>query len=119
MVNIDTAGLAALEELHEELVSRGIQVRAQTHSHLGVCRKTSNATILSFWLKLEIAPLPPSLSEKKHTVQMAIASLGWKVVHKMKLARLVDGIGEAWIFLTVGQAVEACLGNKKGADLEC
>ncbi|RLN19951.1 low affinity sulfate transporter 3-like isoform X1 [Panicum miliaceum] len=75
VVNIDTAGLAALEELHEELVSRGIQ--------------------------------------------MAIASPGWQVIHKMKLARLVDGIGENWIFLTVGEAVEACLANKKGGDLEC
>jgi len=75
VVNIDTAGLAALEELHEELVSRGIQ--------------------------------------------MAIASPGWQVIHKMKVARLVDGIGENWIFLTVGEAVEACLANKKGGDLEC
>lgn len=75
VVNIDTAGLAALEELHEELVSRGIQ--------------------------------------------MAIASPGWQVIHKMKVAWLVDGIGENWIFLTVGEAVEACLANKKGGDLEC
>ncbi|RLN39593.1 low affinity sulfate transporter 3-like isoform X1 [Panicum miliaceum] len=75
VVNIDTAGLAALEELHKELVSRGIQ--------------------------------------------MAIASPGWQVIHKMKLAQLVDGIGENWIFLTVGEAVEACLTNKKGGDLEC
>lgn len=74
VVNIDTAGLAALEELHEELVSRGIQ--------------------------------------------MAIASPGWQGIHKMKVARLVDGIGENWIFLTVGEAVEACLANK-GGDLEC
>ncbi|CAN6296149.1 unnamed protein product [Urochloa humidicola] len=75
VVNIDTAGLAALEELREELVSRGIQ--------------------------------------------MAIASPGWQVIHKMKLAQLVDGTGEAWIFLTVGEAVEACLASKKGGDLEC
>ncbi|RCV46113.1 hypothetical protein SETIT_9G506300v2 [Setaria italica] len=75
VVNIDTAGLAALEELHKELVSRGIQ--------------------------------------------MAIASPGWQVIHKMKLAQLIDGTGEAWIFLTVGEAVEACLANKKGGDLEC
>ncbi|KAF8718068.1 hypothetical protein HU200_025543 [Digitaria exilis] len=75
VVDIDTAGLAALEELNGELVSRGIQ--------------------------------------------MAIANPGWKFVHKMKLARLVDRIGESWIFLTVGEAVEACLGNKKGVDLDC
>ncbi|KAG2554084.1 low affinity sulfate transporter 3-like isoform X2 [Panicum virgatum] len=69
VVNIDTAGLAALEELHEELVSRGIQ--------------------------------------------MAIASPGWQGIHKMKVARLVDGIGENWIFLTVGEAVEACLAIRR------
>ena len=50
---------------------------------------------------------------------MAIANPGWQVIHKMKLARLVDGIGENWIFLTVGEAVEACLASKKGSDLEC
>ncbi|KAJ1298386.1 hypothetical protein BS78_01G448800 [Paspalum vaginatum] len=77
VVNIDTAGLLALEELHKELVPQGIQ--------------------------------------------MAIASLGWQVIHKMKLAQLVNGIGEDWIFLTVGKAVEAglAIANKKGSDLEC
>ncbi|CAN6307671.1 unnamed protein product [Urochloa humidicola] len=75
VANIDTAGLAALEELRKELVSRGIQ--------------------------------------------MVIASPGWQVIHKMKLARLVDGTGEAWIFLTVGEAVGACLASNKGGDLEC
>lgn len=50
---------------------------------------------------------------------MAIASPGWQVVHKMKLARLVDGVGEEWIFLTVGEAEEACLANKAGSALEC
>ncbi|CAN6290350.1 unnamed protein product [Urochloa humidicola] len=77
VANIDTAGLAALDELREELLSHGIQ--------------------------------------------MAIASPGWQVIHKMKVARLIDGTGEAWIFLTVGEAVEACLTSKKvkGGDLEC
>ncbi|WVZ55824.1 hypothetical protein U9M48_006433 [Paspalum notatum var. saurae] len=75
VVNIDTAGLLALEELHKELVPQGIQ--------------------------------------------MAMASLGWQVIHKMKLARLVNRVGEDCIFLTVGDAVEAGLANKKGSDLEC
>ncbi|KAK8446587.1 hypothetical protein SEVIR_9G510500v4 [Setaria viridis] len=39
VVNIDTAGLAALEELHKELVSRGIQVHALILSHFDFCRK--------------------------------------------------------------------------------
>jgi ribulose 1,5-bisphosphate carboxylase large subunit-like protein len=38
IVNIDTAGLAALEELRQELVSCGIQVHALTLTHL-VCTK--------------------------------------------------------------------------------
>ncbi|XP_052146246.1 low affinity sulfate transporter 3-like isoform X2 [Oryza glaberrima] len=75
VVNMDTSGLAALEELHKELACLGIQ--------------------------------------------MAIAKPGWQVIHKMKLARLVDGIGEGWFFLTVGEAVEACLANKAGNALEC
>lgn len=33
IVNIDTAGLAALEELRQELVSCGIQVHALTLTH--------------------------------------------------------------------------------------
>lgn len=75
VVNMDTSGLVALEELHKELACLGIQ--------------------------------------------MAIAKPGWQVIHKMKLARLVDGIGEGWFFLTVGEAVEACLANKAGNALEC
>lgn len=50
---------------------------------------------------------------------MAVASPGWQVIHKMKLARLINGIGEDWIFLTIGEAVEACPANNKGSDLEC
>uniref|UniRef100_A0A0A9F3I1 STAS domain-containing protein n=1 Tax=Arundo donax TaxID=35708 RepID=A0A0A9F3I1_ARUDO len=75
VVNIDTSGLTALEEIHKELVSLGIQ--------------------------------------------MAIAGPGWQAVQKMKLARVVDRIGEDWIFLTVGEAVEACVTAHKGTALEC
>ncbi|KAG8073844.1 hypothetical protein GUJ93_ZPchr0006g40913 [Zizania palustris] len=75
VVNMDTSGIAALEELHKELVFLGIQ--------------------------------------------MAIASPGWQATHKMKVARLVDGVGEGWFFLTVGEAVEACLANKASIALEC
>lgn len=75
VVNIDTSGLTALEEIHKELVSLGIQ--------------------------------------------MAIASPGWKAVQKMKVSRVVDRAGEDWIFMTVGEAVEACLAAHKGTALEC
>lgn len=75
VVNIDTSGLAALEEIHKELVSLGIQ--------------------------------------------MAIASPGLNAVQKMKVSRVVDRVGEDWIFMTVGEAVEACLAATKGTALEC
>ncbi|XP_008809316.3 low affinity sulfate transporter 3-like [Phoenix dactylifera] len=67
--NIDTTGIAALEELHKKLDSLGIQ--------------------------------------------LVMANPGWLVIHKMKLASLVDMIGEKWIFLTVGEAVEACPNAKR------
>ena len=49
---------------------------------------------------------------------MAIASPGWKAVQKMKVSRVVDRV-EDWIFVTVGEAVEACLAAHKGTALEC
>ncbi|GJN08787.1 hypothetical protein PR202_ga26743 [Eleusine coracana subsp. coracana] len=74
-VVIDMSRLTALEEIHKELVTLGIQ--------------------------------------------MAIAGPGWQTVQKMKLAQVVDRLGEDWIFLTVGEAVEACLTAHKGAAMEC
>ncbi|RZC85135.1 hypothetical protein C5167_007749 [Papaver somniferum] len=68
VLNIDTSGLHALEELHKELVSLDLQ--------------------------------------------LAIASPTWKVMHKMKLSKVVDIIGSGWIFLTVSEAVDACIGSK-------
>jgi low affinity sulfate transporter 2 len=50
---------------------------------------------------------------------MAIAGPGWNAVQKMKVSRVVDRVGEDWIFLTVGEAVEACLSAHKGTALEC
>ncbi|CAL9203761.1 low affinity sulfate transporter 3-like [Musa acuminata AAA Group] len=51
-------------------------------------------------------------------VQLSIANPGWRVIHKMKLAGLVDIIGEEWIFLTVSEAVEACgCGNEEDSSL--
>ncbi|XP_072974297.1 low affinity sulfate transporter 3 [Typha angustifolia] len=75
VMNIDTSGIAAVTEIHKELV------------------------LLS--------------------IQLAIANPGWQVIHKMKLARLIDMIGGAWIFLTVGEAVEACLGANKNNGYDC
>ncbi|KAJ0987376.1 hypothetical protein J5N97_005732 [Dioscorea zingiberensis] len=69
VMNIDTSGLEAIEEVHKKLAS--------------------------------------------DEIQLAIVNPGWQVVHKMRKARLVDRIGRAWIFLTVAQAMEACLALKK------
>ncbi|EAZ25921.1 low affinity sulfate transporter 3 [Oryza sativa Japonica Group] len=75
VVNIDTSGISALEEIHKELASLSIQ--------------------------------------------MAIAGPGWQAIQKMKLAGVVDQVGGDWIFLTVGEAVEACVTMQKGTALEC
>ncbi|KAI3832484.1 hypothetical protein MKW92_043298 [Papaver armeniacum] len=68
VLNIDTSGLHALEELQKELVSLDLK--------------------------------------------LAIASPTWKVMHKMKLSKVVDVIGSGWTFLTVSEAVDACIGSK-------
>lgn len=69
VINIDTSGIAALEELQKNLVSHGLQ--------------------------------------------LAIANPRWKVIHKLKLAKFVSKIGEDWIFLTIEEAVKACIGSKQ------
>ncbi|KAK8552231.1 hypothetical protein V6N13_120643 [Hibiscus sabdariffa] len=68
VLNIDTSGILALEELHNNLVSQGIK--------------------------------------------LAIVNLRWQVIHKLKLSKLVEKIGAEWIFLTVAEAVDACLAYK-------
>ncbi|GMY17238.1 low affinity sulfate transporter 3-like [Fagus crenata] len=67
MMNIDTSGIIALEELHKKLVSHGIE--------------------------------------------LAMANPRQQVIHKMKLAKFVDKIGRGWVFLTISEAVDACLGS--------
>lgn len=52
---------------------------------------------------------------KHHSVvflQLAVASPRWQVIHKLKLAKFLDRIGREWIFLTVGEAVDACVSSK-------
>ncbi|MED6122531.1 Low affinity sulfate transporter 3 [Stylosanthes scabra] len=68
LMNVDTSGILALEELHKRLQSRGIE--------------------------------------------LAMVNPRWLVIHKLKLAHFVDKIGKEWIFLTVGEAVDACLNYK-------
>ncbi|KOM47840.1 hypothetical protein LR48_Vigan07g154400 [Vigna angularis] len=68
LMNVDTSGILALEELHKRLLSRG--------------------------------------------VELAMVNPRWLVIHKLKLAHFVDKIGKEWVFLTVGEAVDACLSAK-------
>ncbi|KAJ3673766.1 hypothetical protein LUZ60_005758 [Juncus effusus] len=46
-------------------------------------------------------------------LQMAIANPTWTVIHKMKLSGLVGTMGADWIFMTVQDAMQACLSSKK------
>nr|GMD91209.1 low affinity sulfate transporter 3 [Ipomoea batatas]GMD94066.1 low affinity sulfate transporter 3 [Ipomoea batatas] len=41
--------------------------------------------------------------------QLAMANPRWKVIEKLKAAEFVNKVGGGWIFLTVADAVEACL----------
>lgn len=43
--------------------------------------------------------------------QLAMANPRQQVIHKMKLAKFVDKIGRGWVFLTISEAVDACLGS--------
>ncbi|MQM08309.1 hypothetical protein Taro_041165 [Colocasia esculenta] len=71
VMNIDMSGIIALEEVHKQLSSHGLQV--------------------------------------------AIANPSWLVIHKIRLAKLSDRFGD-WFFLTVGEAVEACLRLNKNVN---
>ncbi|OIW14525.1 hypothetical protein TanjilG_04958 [Lupinus angustifolius] len=68
LMNVDTSGILALEELHMSLHSRGIE--------------------------------------------LAMVNPRWQVIHKLKLAHFVDRIGKELVFLTVAEAIDACLASK-------
>lgn len=68
LTNVDTTGIAALEELYSQMVSDGIK--------------------------------------------LAIANPKWQVIHKLKLGNFVNKIGGR-VFLTVGEAMDACLGTSR------
>ncbi|KAJ8625752.1 hypothetical protein MRB53_034282 [Persea americana] len=53
-----------------------------------------------------------------HSLQLAIVNPRWRVIHKLKLAKFVSRLGGAWIFLTVEEAVKACIRSEK-ACMEC
>ncbi|KAK6791945.1 hypothetical protein RDI58_011026 [Solanum bulbocastanum] len=67
LLNIDTSSMAALEDLHNDLESNGMQ--------------------------------------------LALANPRWHVIHKLRLANFLKKI-EGRVFLTIGEAIEACLTSK-------
>ncbi|KAI3888676.1 hypothetical protein MKW92_011660, partial [Papaver armeniacum] len=75
LLNIDTSGIIALEELKNKLSSLGIKV--------------------------------------------ALANPSWQVINKLKLAKFVEKTGEESVFLTVGEAVSACLESKNATISTC
>ncbi|KAI3978494.1 hypothetical protein MKX01_015669, partial [Papaver californicum] len=75
LLNIDTSGIIALEELKKKLSSLGIQV--------------------------------------------SLANPGWQVIDKLKLAKFIDKTGEESVFLTVGEAMNACLESKTANVITC
>lgn len=44
--------------------------------------------------------------------QLALANPRMQVIHKLKMAKFVEKVGRGWFFLTVCEAVDACLGSK-------
>ncbi|XP_011621488.1 low affinity sulfate transporter 3 [Amborella trichopoda] len=69
VMNSDTTGIRALEELHDKL--------------------------------------------NRMDIKLALANPGWQVIHKFKLSKFVDKVGEEWIFFTVGEALLTCSGFKQ------
>ncbi|XP_071713308.1 low affinity sulfate transporter 3-like [Rutidosis leptorrhynchoides] len=45
-------------------------------------------------------------------IHLAIVNPRWKVIHKLKLAGFINKVGNGSIFLTVSEAVDACLSSK-------
>ncbi|KAK3012074.1 hypothetical protein RJ639_012150 [Escallonia herrerae] len=68
LINIDSSGILALEELHKKLDALDIK--------------------------------------------LGVANPRWQVIHKLKLGKFVDKLGSGSIFLTVTEAVDACLAPK-------
>ncbi|KAM7529252.1 hypothetical protein LguiB_032662 [Lonicera macranthoides] len=69
LMNIDTTGMASLEELYDKLHSHGIE--------------------------------------------LAIANPRWEVIHKLKIAKMVNKMGGR-VFLNVGEAMDACQCSRLG-----
>ncbi|EFJ09638.1 hypothetical protein SELMODRAFT_184503 [Selaginella moellendorffii] len=54
---------------------------------------------------------------RKRGLQLAIANPGSDVMEKLHIAKFLEELGEEWVFLTVGQAVQVCTRLLKSADV--
>nr|XP_043615003.1 low affinity sulfate transporter 3-like [Erigeron canadensis] len=52
-------------------------------------------------------------------IHLLIANPRWKVIHKLKLSGFIEKVGSDCIFLTVNEAVDACLGSKSIGPANC
>ncbi|XP_024969078.1 low affinity sulfate transporter 3-like [Cynara cardunculus var. scolymus] len=78
-------------------------------------KKTINGIILDMSSVMSIDSSGIIALEEIHTklvsrnIHLAIANPRWKVIHKLKVGGFVKKAGSACIFLTVNEAVDACL----------
>lgn len=52
-------------------------------------------------------------------MELVMASPRWQVIHKLKSAKLLDRIGKGCVYLSVAEAMEACLASKFAALSNC
>ncbi|KAK9219628.1 hypothetical protein WN943_008274 [Citrus x changshan-huyou] len=52
-------------------------------------------------------------------IELVMASPRWQVIHKLKSAKLLDRIGKGCVYLSVAEAMEACLTSKFAALSNC
>lgn len=75
-------------------------------------KKHTCNTFKNFYFVILKPYVTTSISYSVVSLQLAIANPRWKVIHKLKLAGFIEKVGNDCIFLTVNEAVDACLGSK-------
>jgi low affinity sulfate transporter 2 len=105
-MNIDMSGIASLLELQNNLASGGMEV-------IQWLMRIRTPSMYFSWCKfvVQISNRGPCFG---FVSQLAITNPKWQVIHKLRLANFVTKMGGR-VFLTVGEAVDACLGAKMAA----
>lgn len=104
-MNVDTSGILALEEIHKKF-SYGIEVR-HLKSAIGLCTCEVAICFIDFDYCIMF------------DLQLAMANLRWQVIYRLKVAKWLDRIGGERVFLSVGEAVDACLSTKVAGGSSC